>query len=48
MNYSFEEFLEDLNMGREIHFIYRDENTISVVELVSLCFGGSMIFQVKL
>lgn len=26
MNYSFEEFLEDLNMGREIHFIYRDEN----------------------
>jgi hypothetical protein len=26
MNYSYEEFLEDLAMGREIHFIYRDEN----------------------
>ncbi|WP_394141143.1 hypothetical protein [Cytobacillus oceanisediminis] len=25
MDYSFEEFLEDLKMGREIHFIYREE-----------------------
>jgi len=25
MKYSYEEFLEDLSMGREIHFIYRDE-----------------------
>lgn len=25
MVYSYEEFLEDLSMGREIHFIYRDE-----------------------
>ena len=26
MNYSYEEFLEDLDTGREIHFIYRNEN----------------------
>lgn len=26
MNYSYEEFLKDLNMGREIHFIFKDEN----------------------
>lgn len=26
MNYSYEEFLKDLDMGREIHFIYKDEN----------------------
>ncbi|MFE6169386.1 hypothetical protein ACFVP8_16185 [Viridibacillus arvi] len=25
MEYSYEEFLEDLSMGREIHFIYKDE-----------------------
>jgi tricorn protease-like protein len=25
MVYSYEEFLEDLSMGREVHFIYRDE-----------------------
>jgi len=23
--YSYEEFLDDLSMGREIHFIYKDE-----------------------
>ena len=26
MNYSYVEFLEDLDTGREIHFIYRNEN----------------------
>lgn len=26
MNYSYEEFLEDLDAGREIHFIYKNEN----------------------
>ncbi|WP_303970300.1 hypothetical protein [Sporosarcina ureae] len=26
MNYSYEEFIEDLDTGREIHFIYRNEN----------------------
>ena len=26
MNYSYEEFLKDLDKGREIHFIYRNEN----------------------
>ncbi|MFI8709604.1 hypothetical protein ACIGHG_21685 [Bacillus sp. NPDC077411] len=25
MGYSYKEFLEDLNMGREIHFIYKSE-----------------------
>ncbi|WP_264740041.1 hypothetical protein [Cytobacillus firmus] len=25
MNYSYEEFLKDLDIGREIHFIYKDE-----------------------
>jgi len=25
MTYRYEEFLEDLSMGREIHFIYREE-----------------------
>ncbi|PFH88709.1 hypothetical protein [Bacillus sp. AFS088145] len=24
--YSYEEFLEDLSMGREIHFIYKNDN----------------------
>ncbi|MCU4770306.1 hypothetical protein [Bacillus toyonensis] len=26
MEYSYKEFLEDLNMGREIHFIYKSES----------------------
>ncbi|MDQ0242946.1 hypothetical protein J2S09_000482 [Bacillus fengqiuensis] len=26
MDYSYEEFLEDLDMGREIEFIYKGEN----------------------
>lgn len=26
MNYSYEEFLEDLGMGREVEFTYADEN----------------------
>lgn len=26
MNYNYEEFLKDLDMGREIHFIFKEEN----------------------
>ncbi|MBX9976613.1 hypothetical protein [Cytobacillus firmus] len=26
MNYSYEEFLKDLDMGRELHFIFKEEN----------------------
>ncbi|UOY92311.1 hypothetical protein MUG87_18060 [Ectobacillus sp. JY-23] len=41
MDYSYKEFLEDLNIGREVEFIYRDEKYYIGCETGSFMFWKS-------